>query len=360
MDQVNLDRKPTQHLKALNQALGRIKMVALPQTIRLVQTAQKIPAPQKRNDHLAQHSIPITDIFNNPLIQFIMSQVVTRSDVNQVSEVQIGNLFSAPIALAGIIYGVGSIAVNELITGSVDLSSTTVADAVSRVTIKSPQCVNNSFIESFTKQMNACNQKIMDPLASQQQALLVSLCTVDYSIRPESRIRIEQLTHEVLHAKDEATILSASSALIQHIQEDHALMFRESVAVAVQSAVVKSGFSRIALRQEAHTAVIIGQNENGQALISEVRMDEQGKVDLVSETLGFSDGACSVVMKQFDYELAEAGIKYRRSDAHWTLANRHSTKSVSDKQPATDDTRNIKEPHRQLNRPHQQKITLGK
>ena len=70
------------------------------------------------------------------------------------------------------------------------------------------------------------------------------------------------------------------------------------------------GFNRVEIKQENGNLEVIATNSSGQHINSEISTDAKtGNVNAKTETLGITDGSCSMIISNFNDELKKMGIR---------------------------------------------------
>jgi hypothetical protein len=99
-------------------------------------------------------------------------------------------------------------------------------------------------------------------------------------------------------------------ALMNHLEVTHTRVFTSALARACVKASLSVGFKEVEVKNVLGKLEIIASNSIGQRLVSEIEVDAKtGAVNMHTETIGMTDGSCSLVMNQFNHELKKMGVK---------------------------------------------------
>lgn len=265
-----------------------------------------------------------------------MSQVRTRRNVTELSAVSFSDTVNVSMAAASAatkaISTMSNMAFRELVSGSVDVKSTTIG-ATKAVTLKSPVALRNSFAETYTLSMDEITENI-DVVTKQKMAIVKTIAQGDYQVLSESTV--DKGIQAVMKSTDSSELLVAVDTMMNTIQQEHNTVFTQSIAAVVKKASISSGFANVKVKAEGHKVSVIALNENGQSIVTDVKIDDKTqRVDLTSETIGIVDKSCDSILNKFDQELEKAGLKYKKPDVKW----KESVDWMPDNQ-ATNSTRN--------------------
>ena len=138
---------------------------------------------------------------------------------------------------------------------------------------------------------------------------LVSLAAGPYLVdNPPS---LERPMAALLSAKTPEETIKASDLLRQAVHSCHRAAFTRGLTNACSNAIRKIGFSAVETGVGTLGDVrIVGTDENGRALVVEIRKGKDGDPGLAAEVLGVRDGSCHRLLDRFEEALAEQGVRY--------------------------------------------------
>ena len=127
-----------------------------------------------------------------------------------------------------------------------------------------------------------------------------------------------------LHVSDQDVVAEAVQKIIEagtvketetqiksafrEIKAQHQQVFVDNVTTAVKESAMAVGFSMVAVQPPQDGMVrVVATNASGQNLIAEI--DSKKQVDIRAELVGFTDGSCGKVMREFDDEMVKRGVK---------------------------------------------------
>jgi len=134
-----------------------------------------------------------------------------------------------------------------------------------------------------------------------------------------------------LYESDLSNIQKNVKKLFVEIEKQHSTVFRRELSEIVLKASVDSGFSNVEIKKIDLKPVIVALDKEGRGLVSEIKIDNKTKqIDIISETVGITDGTCTTIMKKFDDSLKKYGVKFSEIDKKFTggSCNNGSTKKV--------------------------------
>ena len=105
----------------------------------------------------------------------------------------------------------------------------------------------------------------------------------------------------------EATL--AANRLVQTVTVGHQAAVMQAAAFACSRASVDVGFTTIQSEVGVTGELrVIGTNDMGQVIVSEVKQDADGEVSIESEMIGVTDGSCHAAMSHFDAAVERHGL----------------------------------------------------
>jgi hypothetical protein len=247
-----------------------------------------------------------------------MSQVRTRRNVTELSVVSFSDTVNVSVAAASAatkaISTMSNMAFRELVSGSVDIKSTTISETMAGI-VKSPVALRNSFAETYTRSMDEITENI-DVVTKQKIAIVKTIAQGDYQVLSEKTV--ETGIQAILKSTRSTELSVAVNTMMNTIQQEHNTVFTQSIAAVVKKASISSGFANVKVKAAGHKVSVIALNENGQSILTDVKIDAKTqRVDLVSETIGIVDKSCDSILNKFDQELEKAGLKYKKPDVKW-------------------------------------------
>ena len=185
--------------------------------------------------------------------------------------------------------------------------------------VAAPATIRSSFKASYT-------QKVASVSTSQSE-LTVKKAAAIQTIK-ESAYRTAEPTVitkavQQIAAADATTFKTVVNQSMATIQLAHAETFSKGVSTIVKQASTRVGLSNVTMRHKVGTTIIVAKNEVGQAVVTEVRMDQRnGNLSVVSETIGFRGKACDELLNKLDQALVSAGLSFSKDErgagVRWT------------------------------------------
>ena len=131
---------------------------------------------------------------------------------------------------------------------------------------------------------------------------------------------VQKGLERIVNAKDFGSLKKVVDDTMSKVSIDHTKVLAQSIATVVEKASANIGFRNVKIQNEASKITVIAQNDSGEAILTEVRVDKD-KVDLVSETIGMQDNSCNLKLNEFDREMERLGVKFKDAKAKWTGGN---------------------------------------
>jgi len=248
-----------------------------------------------------------------------MSQVTTYSNLEELESVPYSSNsnYAASTVMFDAIATMSTAAINELITGRVDMKASNFN--ATQVDLKSPNAMRFAFAETYTKNMNVFATESIETLAKQKSVVVKTITEMAY--RVENKNAITEKVVQMLHA-DKQSFKQSVEAVMNEIQVQHGSVFTKQMVEIVSKASVDAGFKTVNVVVKNSVPVITAVDANGRGIVSEIRTDNKTHVlDLVSETVGMTDGSCNDAIQAFSASLQKYGVKYSDANRKWTGGN---------------------------------------
>ncbi len=248
-----------------------------------------------------------------------MSQVTTYSNLEELESVSYSstsNTYAASRVMFDAISSMSTAAINDLITGSVDMKSTSFNAHITQMDLKSPNAMRFGFAETYAKHMNAFASESIEALAKQQSAIVRTITEMQY--RVEDKSAVSEKVVQMLSA-DKTCFKKSVEVLMNEVQSQHSRVFTKEMIQIVSKAAVEAGFKTVNVVIKNSVPVISAVDAMGRGIVSELRTDNQTHVvDLVSETIGMADGSCNEAIERLTAALGKYGVKYSNTNRRWT------------------------------------------
>jgi len=251
-----------------------------------------------------------------------MSQVQTRQNIEELEAIPFrfsSSTFSAASVLFDSLSSMSSTVIKDLITGSVNLKTSSFNANATQMDLKSPNAMRFTFSEMYTNNLNAFATENMDALVKQKLAVTKTISELSYQV--VNKTAVEEKIIQIMNA-DKKMFKKSVEATMNEIQAQHSQVFMNELTQIVSKASAEAGYKTVNVIIKNSVPVITSVNELGQGIISEVRTDNKTKVlDLVSETIGMADGSCNDAMLKFGDALNKYGVKFSNLNRKWTGGN---------------------------------------
>lgn len=250
-----------------------------------------------------------------------MSEIQTRQNIDELEAVPFraaSSVFAASDVLRSLT-SITSSVVKDLITGSVDIKTTQFNASASQMNVRSPNSLRLDFSELYAANLDALNSDCLDTLSKQKAAVAKTISELSYQI--VNKAAVEEKLVQLINA-DSKTFKKATEVAMNEIQAQHSQVFISELQHIVAQASAEAGFKTVNVAIKNSVPVITAVNDFGQGIVSEIRSDNKTKVlDLVSETIGITDGSCKDVIQQFSASLDKYGVKFSKLNRKWTGGN---------------------------------------
>jgi hypothetical protein len=170
--------------------------------------------------------------------------------------------------------------------------------------------------------LDSCDKAVADARAAQHAYLARQLRGRQLAVlkqvhpclvRPASVPQLQQKAQAVLAATTTTQLEHASNALAAAVQREQQAVAVDLVPMVVE-ATKTSGFNKLRQMRVQDRVLIIGQDEQGHAIQTELRSQLSRPLELKSETIGIPEGRCTDVLDRFEQSLRHHGIKVKQSD----------------------------------------------
>ena len=251
-----------------------------------------------------------------------MSQVTTYQNFEELGSVPF-SAASATYAASSVMFdaiaSMSTAVINDLISGSVDMKSTSFNAYATQMDLKSPNALRFAFAETYIKNMNVFAPESIGALTKQKSAVVKTISEMAY--RVDNKSAVTEKVVQLLNA-DKQTFKKSVEAVMNEIQVQHGRVFTKEMVEIVSKASAEAGYKTINVIIKNSVPVISAVDASGRGIVSEIRTDNKTHVvDLVSETIGMVDGSCNDAMQKFGDALNKYGVKYSNSNRKWTGGN---------------------------------------
>lgn len=257
-----------------------------------------------------------------------MSQIEIRRDI--VSIDSISNIYSNAVTISeSILEVIKNVKkeVNNTTTVNNIVTKNSVVESIKHDSIYSPEAISKMFQQLYTKNMNeSANIEIQ----TQKHTLIQSIVELPFQITEPNKIKDRMIQ---LHRSDKLNVRTASNNLIREIERQHCSVFKKELSRIVSLASQDAGFKTINIRTNELNPVVVAIDKEGKGIVSEVRVNEKSKqIDLISETVGITDGRCHDILKKYGSSLKKYGVKFSSSENTITggCCQNSSTKNVEE------------------------------
>jgi len=241
-----------------------------------------------------------------------MSQIETRRNIASIDSISM--LFGATAAVALTIHSVikninlekKSISIPENKLNS-DLNNSKLK------TIESPSNIAEIFNTIYSDNIKICKT---ENLEIQKEKIISRIIEQPIILSQPDKIKENIMD---FYESDLSNIKNNTNKLIVEIERQHTSVFKRELSKIVSKASMDSGFSNIEIKKIDLKPVIVALDKEGRGLVSEIKIDNKTKqIDIISETVGITDGTCTTIMKKFDDSLKKYGVKYSAADKIYT------------------------------------------
>ncbi len=248
-----------------------------------------------------------------------MSQVVTRQNISEIESVSITGInsgWSVGAVVVPAISCVGCAIIRELVTGGVDLQTAKLQIASSATNLLSLNELRRKFASFYTAELDALVLKRIPREIKQKAAVVRTVAQLGY--HAEKKGVIEEKLQAVVKAPP-MKVREQVESLMNEVEKQHTAIFTKQIASVVCRASIDAGFKNVEIEYHDALPQIVATDDMGRAVRSEINFDPETKVlDLVSETIGVSDGSCNRIMDKFSAALERHGLKSGASNRRWT------------------------------------------
>lgn len=248
-----------------------------------------------------------------------MSQVTTYSNLEELESVSYSstaNIYAASRVMFDAISSMSSAAISDLITGSVDMKSTSFNAHITQMDLKSPNAMRFAFADTYAKCMNSFATESIEALAKQKSVVVKTISEMQYRIEDKNAVSekiVQMLSANKQHFKKSVEVL------MNEMQSQHSRVFTKEMIEIVSKASVEAGFKNVNVVIKNSVPVISAVDATGKGIVSELRTDNKTHVvDLVSETIGMADGSCNEAIQKLTAALGKYGVKYSNTNRRWT------------------------------------------
>lgn len=241
-----------------------------------------------------------------------MSQVNTTQDVFQIEIQSIQNQINSALGNALTVSSVTELngSVTNLFPGinqQFSINAQSVSLKKGKL-ISSPQSLRSGFNKALLSEVKQIEKGGMSGLQAHKTGFISTLSKMD--IKMTDIKAIESQLKKVANAGTVEEVKTAVLGVMNTLEVQHQQVFTQNIGVALQQSMVSTGLSQTKFMEMPGGIRVVGMNEQGKVLISEVSIDSKTqRVDIVSETIGFEGDKCKETMSTFLLEAEKRGLK---------------------------------------------------
>ena len=168
----------------------------------------------------------------------------------------------------------------------------------------------------FNRNIAVLNLNNTEPAYEAVKIKTAALATLQQeNLRIENKKLVLQAINELMTATTLEQTKEKLSSAFAEIKNEHTKVFINTLSSAVRKANATIGFSQMKSETVTPSLIrIVATNSKGINLISEIHMDANMKIDVLSELEGVTDGSCKKIMDAFNAELENLGIAAERKE----------------------------------------------
>jgi hypothetical protein len=144
-------------------------------------------------------------------------------------------------------------------------------------------------------------------LESTRLETLMALRVTPYACEPAA---LQPTLRALMEAGTRTEAAIAAKQLVTAAECGHREFLTKALVAACENASLEAGFPHLETTGGLDGATrVIGTDNDGRALITEVRTDEHAELLVETEVVGVTDGSCVSIMDRFDRALEKGGVR---------------------------------------------------
>lgn len=255
-----------------------------------------------------------------------MSQITERENIIEIAEVApIPEIHAAMVYLSAmsnykpvqsVMPEIANILPDNLIAAiNATVGGLNVTSATSCVS--SPNTLRAQFKKTYASVSKTMAQNGLSTLEATKASVIATISRMNFKV--EDGKNVGNAIKALASSQDSNSIKREVKALMNCLEVSHSKVFTSTLARACAKASLTVGFNEVEVKEVLGKLEVIATNSIGQRLVSEIGVDPKTSVvNLNTETIGITDGSCSVIMSRFNDELKRMGIKIGNEETKFT------------------------------------------
>jgi hypothetical protein len=174
--------------------------------------------------------------------------------------------------------------------------------------VSSPNTLRAQFRKTYADVSSKIAQSGLSTVEATKACIIATISKMNFKVEEGKAVR--QAIKAITTSQNTNSLNRQIKALMNHLEVTHTRVFTSALARACVKASLSVGFKEVEVKNVLGKLEIIASNSIGQRLVSEIEVDAKtGAVNMHTETIGMTDGSCSLVMNQFNHELKKMGVK---------------------------------------------------
>lgn len=183
--------------------------------------------------------------------------------------------------------------------------------------VSSPNILRGQFKKTYASISKKMTQKGLSTLDATKASVIATISRMNFKV--EDGKNVGKILNELANTQDGNSVKREVKALMNQLKASHTKVFTSTLARACAKASLAVGFKEVEVKEVLGKLEVIATNMIGQRLISEISMDQKtSAVNVNTETIGITDGSCSLIMNRFNDELKRTGIKIGNEEMKFT------------------------------------------
>jgi len=183
--------------------------------------------------------------------------------------------------------------------------------------VSSPNTLRAQFRKTYADVSKKIAQSGLSTLEATKVSVIATVSKMNFKVEEGKAVR--QAMKALVNTREGNSLKKEVKSLMNHLEVSHTKAFSSALAKACVKASLAVGFKQVEVKDVLGKLEIIATNSIGQRLISEIAVDARtNAVNVNTETIGMTDGSCSVIMNQFNNELKRMGIKIGTEETKFT------------------------------------------
>ena len=202
-------------------------------------------------------------------------------------------------------------------------------EATKDLTVRSGQeksnAISSSIAPDFNRilnnELNRVKNTVGNELKKLKQASVRALLKGTY--RVDKTQKVQTKIQDILSASNRKEWEKAVNDTMNTIKGSQIKVLMKATSKVIEEAGSELGFSQIKMRKSDKNQITINAVDNeGRALLSEIRLNEKDEVEILTETIGMTDETCDIILNKFDRILEQKGIHIKPVHKEWTIRKR--------------------------------------